>query len=438
MANRNIQQYGHVWRKPFLFSLCFAIILVLPYLFFWDYAGKPVVNHVLPKEKIFSVIENRGIPASDHDAEPSLLREPSFLDQFGATDEEPNRCHPSKALLKVFMYDLPPEFHFGLLGWDGDGKSVWPDIKTKIPNYPGGLNLQHSIEYWLTLDLLSSRFPNRSGPCSAVRVEDSREADVVFVPFFSSLSYNRHSKVKPPQTVSTNKLLQQKLVEFLTAQEEWKRSGGRDHIIMAHHPNSMLDARSKLWPCMFILADFGRYAPRVANVEKDVIAPYRHLIKTFVNDSSGFDDRPTLFRGMHSAKFCLNIAGDTPSSNRLFDAIASHCVPVIISDDIELPYEDVLDYSKFCIFVRTSDAIREGFLIKLIRGVSREDWTRMWQRLKVVEGFFEFQYPSKKDDAVQMIWQAVARKVPAVRLKVHRSTRFSQFNTQRQDEKHVV
>lgn len=133
-------------------------------------------------------------------------------------------------------------------------------------------------------------------------------------------------------------------------------------------------------------------------------------------------------RGMHSSKFCLNIAGDTPSSNRLFDAIASHCVPVIISDDIELPYEDVLDYSKFCIFVRTFDAIKKGFLMTLIRSVSREDWTHMWQRLKEVEGYFEFQYPSKKDDAVQMVWQAVARKVPAIQLKVHRSSRFSRFD----------
>ncbi|RRT85359.1 hypothetical protein GW17_00018356 [Ensete ventricosum] len=114
---------------------------------------------------------------------------------------------------------------------------------------------------------------------------------------------------------------------------------------------------------------------------------------------------------MHASKFCLNIAGDTPSSNRLFDAIASHCVPVIISDDIELPYEDILDYSKFCVFVRTSDAVKKGFLIKLIRGISREDWTQMWQRLKEVEGYYEFHYPSKKDDAVQMIWQAVARKM---------------------------
>jgi hypothetical protein len=130
-------------------------------------------------------------------------------------------------------------------------------------------------------------------------------------------------------------------------------------------------------------------------------------------------------QGMHSSKFCLNIAGDTPSSNRLFDTIVSHCVPVIISDNIELPYEDVLDYSKFSIFVRSSDAVKKGYLMGLIRGVSKEKWTSMWKRLKEVDKHYEYQYPSKKDDAVQMIWQALARKVPVIGLKVHRSSRFS-------------
>lgn len=129
-------------------------------------------------------------------------------------------------------------------------------------------------------------------------------------------------------------------------------------------------------------------------------------------------------QGMQSSKFCLNIAGDTPSSNRLFDAIASHCVPVIISDDIELPYEDVLDYSEFCIFVRTRDALKEKFLVNLVKSIGKDEWTRMWQKLKEVESFYEFQYPSKEGDAVQMIWQAVARKVPAVRMKIHKSRRF--------------
>jgi len=130
-------------------------------------------------------------------------------------------------------------------------------------------------------------------------------------------------------------------------------------------------------------------------------------------------------QGMHSSKYCLNIAGDTPSSNRLFDAIASHCVPVIISDQIELPFEDIIDYSEFCIFVRNSDALKEKFLTNLIRGIGKEEWTRMWRKIQEVERFFEFRYPSMDDDAVQLIWKSILKKVPAIKLKLHRSKRYS-------------
>jgi len=120
---------------------------------------------------------------------------------------------PDQAILKVFMYDLPPEFHFGLLGWkpDSSSKSVWPNVSVidKIPAYAGGLNLQHSIEYWLTLDLLSSELRDRKSYSIATRVHDSREADIIFVPFFSSLSFNRFSKN------GTDKILQDKSKTFL-------------------------------------------------------------------------------------------------------------------------------------------------------------------------------------------------------------------------------
>ncbi|KAM3293223.1 hypothetical protein ACQJBY_036663 [Aegilops geniculata] len=407
-------------------------------------------------------------------------KELSFLDENGRPDDpssgsaaaaEPGRCDPRDAAVRVFVYDMPPEFHFGLLGWappPGNGGGVWPDVRGgTVPRYPGGLNQQHSVEYWLTLDLLASSSAAPCGP--AVRVADSRDADVIFVPFFASLSYNRHSKAVPPEKVSRDMSLQEKLVRYLVVQPEWKRSGGADHVVVAHHPNSLLHARSALFPAVFVLSDFGRYHPRVASLEKDLIAPYRHMAKTFVNDTAGFDDRPTLLyfrgaiyrkeggnirqelynmlkdekdvffsfgsvqdhgvskasQGMHSSKFCLNIAGDTPSSNRLFDAIVSHCVPVIISDDIELPYEDILDYSKFSIFVRSSDAIKKGYLMRLIKGINKHRWARMWKRLKEVDKHFEYQFPSHKDDAVQMIWQALARKVPSIRLKAHRFRRSS-------------
>ncbi|CAN6443093.1 unnamed protein product [Victoria cruziana] len=442
MGDGRIPYWVGFERRRYLFCLftVSVFVFVFSWFFFLQSAGSPhfIEHGFLPDKKLFSVV-----------------------DKFKSRPTNHSKGH----------YESPPIItaanHEEVTGWKGTD-SVWPDISNGVPDYPGGLNLQHSTEYWLTLDLLSSGFSNRRGPCSAVRVDNSSEADVIFVPFFSSLSYNRYSKVNPKEKVSLNKALQEKLVAFLRVQDEWKRSGGRNHVILAHHPNSMLDARMKLWPCMFILSDFGRYPPNVANIDKDIVAPYKHVIGNYDSDSSTFDSRPILLyfqgaiyrkdggyirqelyyilkdekdvhfsfgsirgggisqatKGMRSSKFCLNIAGDTPSSNRLFDAIASHCVPVIISDEIELPYEDVLDYSEFCIFVRTADALKEGFLIKLVRSITKEEWTKMWKRLKEIEHHFEYQYPSQDDDAVQMIWKAISRKVPSIRLKLNRSNRF--------------
>ncbi|XP_028766911.1 probable arabinosyltransferase ARAD1 [Neltuma alba] len=418
-----------------------------------------------------SSIGNRAILVNAEEIEATHETESLPQNEAPATNGDESKCGRKNdsvvVPLKVFMYDLPPEFHFGLLDWKPEGNTAWPDISTQTPHYPGGLNLQHSIEFWLTMDLLASELPEPPNAGAAMRVRNVSEADIIFVPFFSSLCYNRHSRTNRRERKSMNRVLQDKLVQFLTSREEWKRSGGVDHLILAHHPNSMLTARTQLWPATLILSDFGRYPPNIANVEKDVIAPYKHVVGSYVNDSSDFDTRPILLyfqgaihrkdggharlalynmlknekdvhfssgsvqkggirqatEGMHSSKFCLNIAGDTPSSNRLFDAIASHCVPVIISDEIELPYEDVLDYSEFCIFVRTRDALKRNYLMNFIRSIGKEEWTRMWNKLKEVEPMFEFQYPSKEGDAVQMIWQAVARRVPAMRLKLHRSRR---------------
>lgn len=217
------------------------------------------------------------------------------IGSFG--QQKGKNCDPSQALLRVYMYDLPPEFHFGLLGWKGKANETWPDVslRSQIPPYPGGLNLQHSMEYWLTLDLLLSNTANLERPCSAIRVKNSSQADVIFVPFFSSLSYNRHSKIHGKEKISVNEMLQKKLVQFLKDQDEWKRLGGHDHIVVAHHPNGMVDARKKLGSAMFVLADFGRYPMEIANIEKDIIAPYMHLVRAIPSSESlPFEKRPTL------------------------------------------------------------------------------------------------------------------------------------------------
>ncbi|KAG0562452.1 hypothetical protein M758_9G145200 [Ceratodon purpureus] len=379
------------------------------------------------------------------------------------------------AELKVYMYDLPPEFHYGLIaGYEIEQGQNWPANGSAIPEYPGGLNMQHSPEYWLTSDLLTSNKADRNVACTAFRVDDWRDADLVFVPFFASLSYNRYGKASEerrltePLMKDENDELQLKLVEFLHNHPAWQASDGRDHVIVIHHPNSMSRVRDQLRNALYVVSDFGRYDNETANINKDVVAPYMHVIPTYSHDASAFDTRLTLLffqgaivrkdggqirhelylllkdepgvhfttgntgldgfasaaAGMRSSKFCLNMAGDTPSSNRLFDSIVSHCVPVIISDEIELPFEDDLDYSQFCIFVNSSDALRPGFVIDMLRNVTSNQWTELWENLVQVEHHFEYQHPTKPSDAVNMLWKAIARRLPSINFNIHRRSRY--------------
>lgn len=127
--------------------------------------------------------------------------------------------------------------------------------------------------------------------------------------------------------------------------------------------------------------------------------------------------------GMRSSKFCLHPAGDTPSSCRLFDAIVSHCIPVIISSRIELPFEDEIDYSEFSLFFSVEEALEPDYLLNQLRQMPREKWVEMWSKLKNVSSHYEFQHPPRKDDAVNMIWRQVRHKIPAVNLAIHRSRR---------------
>lgn len=97
------------------------------------------------------------------------------------------------------------------------------------------------------------------------------------------------------------------------------------------------------------------------------------LLKLFENEddvviikhgTQSREDRRAAKQGMHMSKFCLLPAGDTPSACRLFDFIASLCIPVIVSDGIELPFEDVIDYRSFSVFLRSDSALKPGFFGK--------------------------------------------------------------------------
>ncbi|CAM8947642.1 unnamed protein product [Rhodiola kirilowii] len=369
--------------------------------------------------------------------------------------------------LRVFMYDLPRRFHVGMLSHAEPDDA--PLNYQNLPRWPNtsGLKKQHSVEYWMMAYLMYNG--GGTDRMEAVRVLDPEIADVFFVPFFSSLSFNTHGHTMTDPETEVDRQLQIDVLKFLEQSEYWQRSGGRDHVIPMHHPNAFRFLRQQVNASILIVADFGRYPKSMSTLRKDVVAPYVHVVETYLDDDpadpfesrnillffrgrtvrkdegivraklvpilSGYDDVhyeqsyasdesiKASMQGMRSSKYCLHPAGDTPSSNRLFDAIVSHCVPVIVSDQIELPFEEELDYTEFSIVFSVKEALEPGYLVNQLREFPKEKWLEMWKRLKYISHHYEYQDPPKKGDATDMIWRQVRNKLPDTRLAVHRSHR---------------
>ncbi len=75
---------------------------------------------------------------------------------------------------------------------------------------------------------------------------------------------------------------------------------------------------------------------------------------------------------MMRSKFCLCVRGDTKSSRRLFTAVAVNCIPVIIADWIELPFESIIDYNRFVIRFPESIIHRIPDMIKYLRNITSD------------------------------------------------------------------
>ncbi|XP_068656772.1 probable arabinosyltransferase ARAD1 [Aristolochia californica] len=361
---------------------------------------------------------------------------------------------PIQSPAKIFLYNLPRKFTYGVIeSYLAARNSPSTDLK-----YPGN---QHSAEWYLFSDLI---FPDRVNS-PVVRVFDPEDADLFYVPFFSSLSLVVNPPGKAPGAYN-DEGMQEDLMEWLEEQVYWKRNLGWDHVFICQDPNALYKVIDRVKNGVLLVSDFGRLNRGQASLVKDVILPYSHRINPF-NGEAGVDRRKSLLffmgnryrkeggkvrdtlfqilekepdviikhgtqsresrrmatQGMHSSKFCLHPAGDTPSACRLFDAIVSLCIPVIISDHIELPFEDVIDYTKIAIFVDTATAVQPGYLASLLRTIRTDRILQFQKELKAVTRYFEYE---DKNGTVNEIWREVASKLPLIRLMINRDKRLVQ------------
>lgn len=103
------------------------------------------------------------------------------------------------------------------------------------PPYPENpLIKQYSAEYWVLGDLMTPQ--ELRGGSFAKRAFDQREADVIFVPFFGTLSAEMQLSVDRglfrKKAGNEDYKRQREVVDFVKNSDAWKRSGGRDHVFI--------------------------------------------------------------------------------------------------------------------------------------------------------------------------------------------------------------
>ncbi|KAG6650300.1 probable arabinosyltransferase ARAD1 [Carya illinoinensis] len=370
---------------------------------------------------------------------------------------------PAAMPIRVYVYEMPSKFTYDLL-WLF--RNTYRDTSNLTSNGSPVHRLieQHSIDYWLWMDLIAPESERLLK--NVVRVDRQEEADLFYIPFFTTISFFLMEKQQC-------KALYREALNWVTNQPAWKRSGGRDHILPVHHPWSFKSVRRFMKNAIWLLPDMDStgnwYKPGQVFLEKDLILPY--VANVDLCDakclSESYSKRTTLlfFRGrlkrnaggkiraklvaelsgaegvvieegtageggkaaaqngMRKSIFCLSPAGDTPSSARLFDAIVSGCIPVIVSDELELPFEGILDYRKIALFVSSSDAVQPGRFLTFLRAIHPARIREMQRNLAKYSLHFMYSSPAQPLGPEDLVWRMMAGKLVNIKLHIRRSQR---------------
>jgi hypothetical protein len=131
---------------------------------------------------------------------------------------------------------------------------------------------------------------------------------------------------------------------------------------------------------------------------------YSRGVRDTINRTYYNDDLFSLHQGssnnyiqeMESSVFCLAPLGYALWNFRLFESVMLGCIPVIIADNIELPFERQLDYRSFSVKVLETQV---GYLKDILLSIPKVEIRKKQDMLKHVWKRFAYSSPTEDGDA---------------------------------------
>eukprot|EP00039_Didymoeca_costata_P019384 m.337322 g.337322 ORF g.337322 m.337322 type:complete len:550 (+) comp18101_c0_seq1:164-1813(+) len=135
---------------------------------------------------------------------------------------------------------------------------------------------------------------------------------------------------------------------------------------------------------------------------------YSNGVREIINRTYYNDDLFELHQGaspnyieeMQSSVFCLAPLGYALWNFRLYESVLLGCIPVIIADNIELPYESVIDYRQFTVKILETQVSN---LKDILLSIPKEDIRKKQEMLKKVWKRFAYMSPTEEGDAFDLL-----------------------------------
>ncbi|XP_004288502.1 PREDICTED: probable glycosyltransferase At5g03795 [Fragaria vesca subsp. vesca] len=102
----------------------------------------------------------------------------------------------------------------------------------------------------------------------------------------------------------------------------------------------------------------------------------------------------------YTTKFCICPGGSQVNSARPTDSIHYGCIPVILSNYYDLPFNDILDWRKFAVILTEKDVFQ---LKHILKAIPYSDFLTLHKNLVKVQKHFQWNSPPIKYDAFHMV-----------------------------------